>query len=334
MKLRIITLTGALTLASVAFAQQPGMSAGPADGPQGGPKGFGMRGPAGPGMGRGLHPAEVVTNAPYSATFVDTRTEKLQDGSVLTHTVTRVVARDTQGRLREEISMEPRGRKGARDKGTEVMVFDPVAQTVTHWNTTTKVAHVMQLPPLGGQRGPGFRGQRPGQGGPEGGPKPVAFERGGHEREGISFASTDLGYKTVDGLSVSGRKVTRTFAAGTMGNEKEIVVSRESWFSPDLKVMISETDSDPFRGNHTLVTKNLSRNEPAATLFKAPEGYTIEQARQPRFAPGQGGPGGRNFGPRRGAPNGQQGPQGQSAPGPQGDNEMEPPVPPAAPVGE
>jgi len=252
------------------------------------------------GRGMGMH-HEVVSNAPYSATFTDTRTEKLQDGSVLTHTSTRTVARDTQGRLREEITFEPRrGAKGAAaTRKTEVVVFDPVAQTVTRWNNENKIAHVMSLP-QGGHRSPGFG---PGhEGGPEAGPRPAGFERPGREREGVSFASTDLGYKTVDGLSLNGRKVTRTIAPGVMGNDKEIVVSHESWYSNDLKVMISETDSNPFAGSHTLVTSNLSRNEPAATLFKAPEGYTVQQD-QPRFGRGDG----RNFGPRRG-PGGQQGP--------------------------
>ena len=297
MKLHYITLTGALVLASVAIAQQPG--------PEAGPQGPGMRaghGPMGP-MGRGMGMRhEVVSNAPYSATFTDTRTEKLQDGSVLTHTNVRTVARDTQGRLREEITFEPRrGAKGAAAaRKTEVVVFDPVAQTVTRWNNENKIAHVMSLP-QGGHRSPGFG---PGhEGGPEAGPRPAGFERPGREREGVSFASTDLGYKTMDGLSLSGRKVTRTIAPGVMGNDKEIVISHESWFSNDLKVMISETDTNPFAGSHTLVTSNLSRNEPAATLFKAPEGYTVQQD-QPGF--GRGGPG-RNFGPRRG-PGGQQGP--------------------------
>ena len=292
MKLHYIALTGALALASVAIAQQPG--------PEPGPKGPEMRaghGPMGPmGRGMGMH-REVVSNAPYSATFTDTRTEKLQDGSVLTHTSTRTVARDTQGRLREEITFEPRrGAKGAAaTKKTEVVVFDPVAQTVTRWNNENKIAHVMSLP-QGGHRGPGFGA------GPQAGPRPAGFERPGREREGVSFASTDLGFKTMDGLSLSGRKITRTIAPGVMGNDKEIVVSHESWYSNDLKVMISETDSNPFAGSHTLVTSNLSRNEPAATLFKAPEGYTVQQD-QPRFGRGDG----RNFGPRRG-PGGQQGP--------------------------
>lgn len=317
MKLHYITLTGALALASVAIAQQPS----PELSPEAGPQGPGMRaghgpmrpnGPMGPmGRGMGMH-HEVVSNAPYSATFTDTRTEKLQDGSVLTHTSTRTVARDTQGRLREEITFEPRrGAKGAAaTRKTEVVVFDPVAQTVTRWNNENKIAHVMSLP-QGGHRGPGFGAGL--QVGLEAGPRPAGFERPGREREGVSFASTDLGYKTMDGLSLNGRKVTRTIAPGVMGNDKEIVVSHESWYSNDLKVMISETDTNPFAGSHTLVTSNLSRNEPAATLFKAPEGYTVQQD-QPRFGRGDG----RNFGPRRG-PGGQQGPMGpqQGPMGPQ-----------------
>ncbi len=68
-----------------------------------------------------------------------------------------------------------------------------------------------------------------------------------------------------------------------MGNSAPIVSTHEEWFAPDLKIEVSRNDVDPFRGTHTLAVSGLSKEEPAAALFKTPSGYTVEQAPQRGF---------------------------------------------------
>jgi hypothetical protein len=294
MKMRLVSAT--LLLAAVpVFAQGPAGPGGP-----GGP-GFG-----GPGMGRGFGPAEggfgllrqPVTNAPYSATFTSTSTEKLQDGTVLTHSTTRVVARDSLGRTREEVTMP--ARKGPDSDGkphTMIVIMDPVAHTITQLRAEQKVAivHAIPEPRPHGDRGPGRRGP--------GGPPPQADNagtpppppegregthgRGPHENKNVVTA--DLGSKTMDGIIATGKRVTRTIPVD--GTEKPVVATHEEWFSPDLKIELSRNDVDPFRGTHTTVASGLTKTEPAATLFKVPEGYTVQQAPQRAFGRrGFGGP--------------------------------------------
>lgn len=275
---------------------------------QSGAHGFAHGGPGGFGP---MH--QPVTNAPYSATFTTVATEKLQDGTALSHTVTRTVSRDSLGRTREEITLPARG--ADKQPHTMITIFDPVAKTMTVLRTEQKIAVVRPMfEPRGehgfGQRGPGegAPGQRGfGRRGP-GGPPPQdnaqakpegAPKRGPRENKDKNVATTDLGSKTIDGVVATGKRMTRTIPANTMGNSAPIVSTHEDWFSQDLKVELSRSDVNPFRGTDTMTVSGLTKAEPAASLFKVPEGYTVEAARDRGFGRrGPGGPGG--FGGRRG----------------------------------
>ena len=271
---------------------------------------FAQAGPGGPGpmpygpMGHGPIPGggfgmrQPVTNAPYSATFTSTSTEKLQDGTVLTHTTTRVASRDSLGRTREEITMPARGTDTTPH--TMVMIIDPVAHTVTRLETDKKVAVVHQIPAprQHGRRGLGDEGT-PGQPPSSGEQSAQGEGHGPRERKNVVVA--DLGSKTVSGVVATGKKVTHTIPAGAMGNSAPIISTHEEWFAPDLKIELTRNDVDPFRGTHTTTVSGLTKAEPAATLFQVPPGYTVQQAPQRaggRFGGWSGG------GPRRngGAP--------------------------------
>lgn len=302
-----------LLSASILLATAPVLAQGPA-GPGAqpgtpGPHGFGHGGPGGFGP---MH--QPVTNAPYSATFTTVATEKLQDGTALTHTVTRTVSRDSLGRTREEITMPARG--ADKQPHTMITIFDPVAKTMTVLRTEKKIAMVHPMFEPRGQRGPGEGGPgeggfgRRGPGGPP--PQPPAGDSAQAKPEGAphrgpredkNVATTDLGSKTIAGVVATGKRFTRTIPANTMGNTAPIVTTHEDWFSQDLKVELSRSDVNPFRGTDTMTVSGLTKAEPAASLFKVPEGYTVEAAQQHGFGRrGPGGPGGFG-GPRRGGDN-------------------------------
>lgn len=217
-----------------------------------------------------------VTNAPYSASFTDTSSERLQDGSALNHTDTRTVARDSLGRTREETTIPAYGDKAVR---TEVVIVDPVARTVTHLHTSDKTAVVRTLPaPLQGAATH---------------PMPPADGSTAHpygSRKDSNVVRTDLGSKTISGIVATGTKTTRTIPAGTMGNTAALVATHEEWFSPDLKIELSRTDSDPFHGTRTMTASALSKAEPDAALFRVPSDYKVDQAPERAGRHGFGGP--------------------------------------------
>lgn len=241
-------LSAAVLCAALPAMAQPG----PGGPMQHGPGGFGgpMRSP--------------VTNAPYSASFTDTSSEKLQDGSALTHTDTRTVARDSLGRTREETTLPAHGDKAAL---TEIVIFDPVARTVTQLHTADKTAVVRTLPVP--PQGAATRPTPPADGA-------TNHPRG--PREDKDVVHTDLGSKTISGVVATGTRTTRTIPAGTMGNTNALVSTHEDWYSTDLKIEVSRSDNDPFHGTHTLTASSLTKAEPDASLFKVPSDYTVKQA--------------------------------------------------------
>ncbi|WP_047495979.1 hypothetical protein [Terriglobus sp. TAA 43] len=275
-----------LLSASVLLAALPVLAQGPA-GPGAHPFAPGGPGPMGFGFGH-----QPVTNAPYSATFTTTATEKLQDGTTLTHTATRTVSRDSLGRTREEVTFPAHGTD--TQPHTMITIFDPVAKTITTLRTEKKIAVVRAIPePRGaGRRGPG--GPPPAgdnaQAQPEGAP-----HRG--PREDKNVATTDLGSKTIAGVVATGKRITRTIPANTMGNTAPIVTTHEEWFSQDLKVELSRSDVNPFRGSDTMTVSGLTKAEPVATLFQVPTGYTVQAAQDHGFGRrGFGGPEGQRRG--------------------------------------
>ncbi len=236
-----------------------------------GPGGFGMRNP--------------VTNAPYSATYTSTSTEKLQDGTVLTHTGTRTVTRDSLGRTREEITMPARGAADTGKTRRMVVIMDPVARTVTQLRVDDKVAVVHTLPQPG--QASGDRAGHRGGASTDSTGHSVA-SAGTHTRP--NEVEADLGSKTISGVVATGKRVTHTIPAGEMGNIAPLVSTRETWYSPDLKIELSSSDADPFHGTRTTSVSALTKNEPDAALFQVPAGYTVQQAPQRAF--GHRGPGG------------------------------------------
>jgi hypothetical protein len=50
----------------------------------------------------------------------------------------------------------------------------------------------------------------------------------------------------------------------------------EEWFSPELQVLVLTKHSDPRVGETTYRLGNISRTEPAKSLFELPAGYTIK----------------------------------------------------------
>ncbi len=247
------------------------------------------QGPGGPmehGPG-GYGPMRTpVTNAPYSATFTSTSTEKLQDGTVLTRTDTRTASRDSMGRTREEVTFPAHGDEPAH---TSITIFDPVAKTVTqlHPDEKTAVVRALRTPPAP----------------PTGTAAPSSTDATRGPREDKNAVKTDLGSKTIDGDVASGTRVTRTIPAGSMGNATALVSTNERWMSTDLKIELTQSGNDPFHGTRTMAVSGLNRAEPDPALFAVPSGYTVKQATEHAGGRHGGGPRGGHVPPSpEGAP--------------------------------
>lgn len=93
-------------------------------------------------------------------------------------------------------------------------------------------------------------------------------------------ATTSLGEKDFDGVRAQGKATTRTIPAGEIGNRNPIVITTESWYSPELQVTVYSRHSDPREGETVYRLSNIRRGEPAADLFKVPEDYSSGRGRR------------------------------------------------------
>jgi hypothetical protein len=243
--------------------------------------------PGGPGpfgdhvelMGfEGLHGGKVVKGAPFSATASTETTQTLQDGTSIHRTTTSNLYRDSQGRSRNEVTLSGFGPLQASGKPhTMISIADPVAGTHYMLDADHKVAHQMRMhgAPTAAQE--------------------QAFEQKMQARLQKEEASgavkkDSLGTQTINGVSAEGTRITRTIAAGQIGNDKPIQIVFERWYSPDLQVVVKSTRTDPRFGTTTYTLNNVQRTEPAATLFTVPSDYTVQQGGPGRAGRGMHGP--------------------------------------------
>jgi hypothetical protein len=283
-------LSGALllTAASVRAQDDP-----PRPSPDAMMRGDGPGGPGGPGgpfadrielMGfEGFHGNKIVKGAPFSASAATETSQVLQDGTAIHRTTTSNLYRDSQGRSRHEVTLSGFGPLQASGKTrTMITIADPVAGTHYMLDPDHKVAHQVKL------RTPGAGKGAPSPEGAQAFQQKMEARLQQEEASGAVKKET-LGAQTINGVSADGTRITRTIAAGQIGNDKPLQVVFERWYSPDLQVVVKSTRTDPRFGTTTYTLSNITRTEPAATLFTVPADYTVQQ----------GGPGGRR-GSRRG----------------------------------
>ncbi|HYO62697.1 MAG TPA: hypothetical protein VER08_03470 [Pyrinomonadaceae bacterium] len=110
--------------------------------------------------------------------------------------------------------------------------------------------------------------------------------QGGHtvtfERRAADLKKEPLGKRSFDGVEADGTRHTHTIAAGEIGNEQPINVVTETWYSPELQVVVMSRHSDPRFGETTYRLNNINRGEPARTLFEPPSDYTVKEGPQVR----------------------------------------------------
>lgn len=219
--------------------------------------------PPGPRMERGdfsLVRAEfgmsnkVVQGAPYSAQAVTEFTQTMADGNRIQRSATGSIARDSQGRTRTERSFGAIGVLSAqRGAGKTVIIFDPVANKSYVLEPESRTARSTPIPAARTHEGP--------------------------PRNMPSAKTDELGTQVMQGVNVLGKRVTRVIPAGKEGNEKEIDIVTETWYSPDLQVVVLSKTSDPRFGETVYQLTGLNRSEPDPALFGVPSDYTVKEGR-------------------------------------------------------
>jgi len=247
--------------------------------------------------------AAVVKNEPYQAQAITEMKQTLADGSHIVQTTTATVARDGDGRtvrVQKLSTMGPWKSVESSPGNSQMLttIFDPVAQEHIDYTSDSKVAHVFFMPSVppgtvvrseGGfsvSAAPSSLGSAE-KGLIVSGSGPVGDAVQGFALQdrpffpqlskGVQPKTESLGSKTLEGVQVTGTRTTSTIPAGTIGNDRDLNIIRETWYSSELKLVIQSTQSDPRFGETSYTLKNIQQGSPDVTLFQVPANYTIDK---------------------------------------------------------
>lgn len=191
---------------------------------------------------------------PFTGIETIVRVRTLPDGGTITSTLTAKVLRDNQGRLYRERHHFAAADVDSQKTLYEFYVLDPSAHTRTDCTVATRQCVVTPYHP---------RLTYP--------QMPVGpFDNG--KRIG---ARDVLGQKTIGDLNTVGTREIVTFTPGSIGNDKPVSISRDLWYSPELKTNLQVVRNDPRDGVVTVQLNIQSRSDPDPSSFALPAGYRI-----------------------------------------------------------
>jgi hypothetical protein len=184
-----------------------------------------------------------VAGAPFSAVVVIESKQPLPDGTVETRHSQALIARDSRGRIRNEMhALVPEGYNGIPPL-ISAHIYDPDTRISYFLNPTTMIARQQLVPASRGD-----------------------FNVPGAE---------DLGYTTLAGMQAKGTRVTRTVPAQFSGTGKEVTVTDEFWYAEELHMNLLERHVDVRGGEQTVAILSIKTGEPDASLFEVPQGYKV-----------------------------------------------------------
>lgn len=240
-----------------------------------------------------------IKSAPVSANYQSESRQILADGATITRSRSGKLARDSEGRTYLETSTE-HGPASNPQTFTTVSITDPVAgvqivlmpdhHTARRFERPTPT--VTQLLPAPSTTSTPITDSATSTLGaaPIHSVDPDALTTTRQTRPATSKSGLppvqkeELGQDSIDGIPVHHYRETRTIPAGYAGNDRDLIITSELWYSKDLQLFLKSIRNDPRSGEETLTVTDIDRSEPSASLFEIPADYTVTDAPSPRAA--------------------------------------------------
>jgi hypothetical protein len=208
-----------------------------------------------------IHADDTVRGAPYSAEHRFTSVSDGADGKTAsTESAGGSEARDSQGRT---YSAGERHWIFQGELKSEMLyrIDDPVANTQTRWDSTTKDVKVIHFP------------QSASKDNAPSGPCPTACPDLTMSDPGDVVEK--LGTKLIEGVLAEGTRSSYTVPIGQDHNSHPIVVVHETWYCPELKIVVLETNDDPRSGQTRNELVSIVRGEPDVAKYLSPADYVV-----------------------------------------------------------
>jgi hypothetical protein len=212
-------------------------------------------------------------NNPFQGEYSTTMTPAPFAGMTLPPPALHSVARDSEGRVREERAAGKFKVKTADGAETEqdqhlITICDPVSQKLIRLDTLNKTATVSG--PRVGLVRPGSTLNRA--------PQPFCSSYLKRYSSMPRMQSEDLGSQTISGVDAQGLRTWMVLEAPAGSGAQRAPSYQDHWCSEELGAIVMQAfaSSGAERRNET-VLKNIERTEPDAALFQIPPDYTIEK---------------------------------------------------------
>jgi len=186
-----------------------------------------------------------IAGAPFSAVVAIETKQSLLDGTVKTRRSQAQIARDSRGRIRNEMhALVPESFTGMPPL-ISAHIFDPETRISYFLNPATMIARMQIVPE----------------------PRQIsdASDSGGQ----------DLGSSELNGMQVKGTRVTRIIPAQFSGTGKDVEITDEFWYSDELHMNLLERHTDIRSGQQTVSILSIKTEEPDPSLFEVPPDYKV-----------------------------------------------------------
>lgn len=245
---------------------------------------------------------KIVKNAPYSADEVTETTQTLGDGNRIVRKSTAQFSRDSQGRTRNDRTLEMIGPWAAGGEAPQTTIIHDTVAGVNYilsprervarktpfaaFGTAADVKHAAEMKHtedrmfiLDAKKAAAIAGAG-------GGIASGGITSGGITSGGIRYErklnppdrkTESLGKQVIEGVEAEGSRTTLTIPAGQIGNERPIETVDERWYSPELQTVMMTRHVDPRFGETVFRLTNVRRGDPSPSLFDVPPDYTIKE---------------------------------------------------------
>ncbi len=220
-----------------------------------------------------------LPSIPFSATIeAETKIVDASGNTSFLHRSTKV-ARDSKGRTRIDADLNPVGAPANLQLVT-IHIYDAVAKadiTLFPWHRSAiRMEYENDSPPSLGEPEPPL-------------PMPVAVEPhhlgfGGQSQPRIDTQREELGVEVIEGMPLRHGRQTTRYPAGLAGFKDASTIKIDYWYSQELQCFVRVKQVGPSNNVHTLVLRNIRRENPDRSLFAIPKDYKVENV--PMKTPG------------------------------------------------
>jgi hypothetical protein len=176
----------------------------------------------------------------------------------------RRIARDAAGRVyQERWALVPKNDNRVQSIMTIIQIMDPTAHTRYDCFLEDIGANTCELLNYTESTSKTYKPMSPATGPDQG-----------------SAIHEDLGKRFIAGVETQGTHDTLIYNPGVFGNDRQMTIENELWWSPQLGLNLLSIKSDPRIGKQTFTVTDLVQGDPDQSLFELPAGFKIIDRRQ------------------------------------------------------